>query len=222
MKLRFILQKIRQRKLLDAQKIAMMGEKLFQLLQFLGEITARIRRLEEENEKLRAFVAFNPMTGAYSNQQILKGELERMLAYVKRGQDSLVVFLIDIDDLNLIDETLGKNVKNRAIKEIVDAIRKCTRRMDNVFHYDPEKFVLVTIIKDRDASEASTHAQHIMQRIKEEVHRRSVQSGKTAFLLSISIGICITDAKYSENAEAVLKLAGKRLQDSKAQKISAR
>jgi diguanylate cyclase (GGDEF)-like protein len=200
----------------------MMGEKIFQLLQFLGETTARIRRLEEENEKLRTFVAFNPMTGAYSNQQLLKGELERLLAYVKRGQDSLVVFLMDIDDLNIIDETLGKNVRNKAIKEIVDAIRKCTRRMDNVFHYDPDKFILVVIIRDRDAVEAATYAHLIMRRIEEEIHKRSVQAGKTAFRLSTSTGICIADAQYPENAEEILQLANKRLHDSRTQKRSAR
>lgn len=191
-------------------------------MQFLGETTARIRRLEEENEKLRAFATFNPITGAYSNQQLLKEELERLLAHVKRGQDSLVVFLMDIDDLRIIDETLEKNVKNKAIKEIVDAIKKCTRRMDNVFHYEPDKFVLVTIIKDKDAVEANTYAHLIMQRIEEEVRRRSVQSGKTAFRLSASIGIYIADAKCLENAETVLKLASKKLQDSRTQKRSAR
>ena len=165
------------------------------------DVTDLVRRAKEYEQ----LASLDGMTGVCNRRQfdLLAGaEWKRYQRYHR----PLSLMLMDIDHFKQINDRLGHEAGDRAIKQIAAVCTESTRSSDIVARIGGDEFA--ALLPETDLQQARVVAERLRQAI-----RARTDSGEIA--LTISIGIAAAAATTPDMA-ALMRLADKALYDAKA------
>ena len=85
---------------------------------------------------------FDPVTGL-PNRRLLQDRTERAISRVKRNREALTMMLVAIDQLKLVNDTLGHHVGDALLKEAGKRLVAGVRQQDTVARLGDREFVLL-------------------------------------------------------------------------------
>jgi diguanylate cyclase (GGDEF)-like protein len=184
-----------------------MGEALQSALNHL-QISMRANEIQRQELFERA--TRDALTGLLNRGAALEA-LNIDLAAVRRSQGELVltVLFIDLDELKKINDSLGHEGGDEAIRAVADALRSTTRASDVVSRYGGDEFVVGWLGKPDPATTAL-----LAKRISELVAKSVVRADDRSLTLGCSIGVAVS-GQLDTNVLTVIERADHALYEAK-------
>lgn len=167
-----------------------------------------IARTEAE-ERIRHLAHYDTLTGL-ANRSMFGQDLEHALARARRSARTLAILFIDLDRFKNINDTLGHDAGDAALKEIAQRLRACLRAGDTVGRLGGDEFVALL-----EEVPKPMHSAIIAKKILAAVARPIALEARE-FELGASIGIAVYPAD-GEDAQSLLKNADSAMYRAKEQ-----
>lgn len=107
-----------------------------------SELSERVRQLEDEIRKLSDEVSTDPLTQIANRRGMMRAfEVEQ--AKMERDGTTLAVGLLDVDNFKKLNDTLGHQTGDEALKFLARRVGECLRPVDVVARYGGEEFVVM-------------------------------------------------------------------------------
>lgn len=113
------------------------------------ELAAEDRRQAEEDLQ-RAHI--DELTGAYT-RGLGTVALEREIDRARHADGRLVLAFVDVDDLKIVNDTLGHDAGDRLLRGIVDAMRSSLRSYDPIVRVGGDEFICALAGADVEEAE---------------------------------------------------------------------
>ncbi len=180
--------------------------RLTEIIGVTRDITKRRLRME----KLRAMSLVDELTGLYNRRGFLTLSQQQLkLAY--RTRRSMAVLFMDFDDLKLINDVLGHDQGNLALKETAEILKDTFRESDIVARIGGDEFAILAVEVPRDSTETLT------RRLREKIEIHNAQNNSTR-KLSISVGVTRYDPAFPCSIDELLSEADKLMYEEKRRK----
>jgi diguanylate cyclase (GGDEF)-like protein len=153
---------------------------------------AGLQRIESEG-KLSFLTQFDPLTGLV-NRTVLTERLSQAIAQAGRRGTPLAVLSIDIDDFNLVNDTLGHAGGDELLKAIAMRLSTAVRSGDTVARVSGDQFIVV-LAELASADDAALVAKKILERLSQAFALRARETFVTA---SVGITTCPSDGQSAE------------------------
>ena len=148
-----------------------------------AEVThAEIDQLRRDLDHASTQARHDPLTGTL-NRKGLDEVMEREIARARRQDTPLCVALLDIDNFKSINDRLGHDVGDEALKHLVQVTREVMRPQDQLARHGGEEFVLVlpdTLLIDGVKA---------MERLQRELTTRYFLQNREHLLITFSAGV---------------------------------
>jgi diguanylate cyclase len=106
------------------------------------ELSDRVRQLEDEIRKLSDEVSTDPLTQIANRRGMMRAfEVEQ--AKMQREGTTLAVGLLDVDNFKKLNDSLGHQTGDEALKFLARRVTECLRPVDVVSRYGGEEFVVM-------------------------------------------------------------------------------
>ena len=171
-----------------------------------GELTTRVRELEDELRQLSEEVSIDALTQVANR----RGLAEAFDAECTRHRDhgsALAVALIDLDNFKKVNDSLGHNAGDAALKALAARVRAALRPGDHVARFGGEEFVL--LLPDTPLEQAQ---QTLTQLQRELTASLFLYEGREVFI-TFSAGV--TAWRSGETMDAAIERADAALYDAK-------
>lgn len=169
----------------------------------VNQVAVVLERVEskEKAEMLEQISVTDPITGLF-NERYLRLRLEEELSRAARGQDTLAVALIDLDDFSLYHRLYGAARGDELIRQSTSLLKTSLRQMDTLTRISEGMFCLLT--PGTGMGESLIVAERIRTRIEGAFFpgEEHLRTGK----ITSSIGISIFP-EHGENPETLLNAA---------------
>jgi diguanylate cyclase (GGDEF)-like protein len=179
----------------------------------ISDMRARLRDSNEELgaaiEKIKQLATHDTLTGL-PNRTLFTDSLTRALARAGRHGWPVALFFMDLDRFKNINDTLGHQLGDEAIKEAARRISSCIRDSDISARLGGDEFVLLV-----EEFEGPTVLIEIAERILAAIYQ-PLSIGGHELNLSASIGIC-TFPIDAGDAETLLSNADIAMYQAKEQ-----
>ena len=150
----------------------------------------------------------DPLTGLYNRRQ-LEESLHREVLRARRLGGTVGVMAIDVDHFKRVNDTLGHEVGDRALRGIADELASCVREEDIACRAGGEEFVIILPGAGRTALRARAEA------VRRTIEQAQIPAGDGALKLTVSIGLA-SFPSYGDTGPAVLRAADVALYKAKA------
>jgi len=181
-------------------------EELLQHKQEADAAEARIRELEQELEQVSELVREDQLTGAL-NRRGLDETLDRELKRSDRSRAPVSVALLDIDNFKRLNDTLGHQAGDLALKHLTKVIKETLRPADTVGRYGGEEFLIV--LPDTNLESAV----EAMQRLQRDLTKKFFLHNNERILVTFSAGVALRGDE--EDADALIGRADKAMYKAK-------
>jgi len=156
--------------------------------------------------KLRKAAITDNLTGLFNRRGFIT-ICEKHLNLAKRQKRRLSLLYIDLDNFKLINDQLGHNEGDRALKDTADILQKSFRESDIVARIGGDEFgVLLTEITDG--------ADRVISTIRENLDALNERTDRT-YQLSLSIGFASYDPGMPVSIDKLMSLADKAMYENK-------
>ncbi len=149
----------------------------------------------------------DPLTGLYNRRQ-LEESLHREVLRARRLGGTVGVMAIDVDHFKRVNDTLGHEVGDRALRGIAEELASCVREEDIACRAGGEEFVIILPGTGRTALRARAEA------VRRTIERAQIPAGEGVLKLTVSIGLASFPA-YGDTGQAVLRAADVALYKAK-------
>jgi len=149
----------------------------------------------------------DPLTGLYNRRQ-LEESLHREVLRARRFGGTVGVMAIDVDHFKRVNDTLGHEVGDRALRGIAEELASCVREEDIACRAGGEEFVIILPGTGRTALRARAEA------VRRTIERAQIPAGEGMLKLTVSIGLASFPA-YGDTGQAVLRAADVALYKAK-------
>lgn len=156
-------------------------------LELIGELAALVLRRDSNRQELLDRIRYDALTGL-ENRDGLEEILRRALAAVGTGGLGVGLLFIDIDDLTLVNDSLGHTAGDTVIAETASRIRDHLMRSDTVVRFGGDEFIVVL-----DRIESCADARYVAERIRRLI-AEPIEINGTSLTTTISVGITIGHA----------------------------
>jgi two-component system, cell cycle response regulator len=180
----------------------------FEIMQDLRMLTT-VLAISLEHAVLFDQVLKDGLTGVYVRKY---GEtrLTEELARIRRYSGSVAVIFFDIDRFKDINDSLGHQVGDQALREIAQAIQVCLRQdIDLVCRYGGDEFIVIVPNATPDET------REIAERIRCECLKRFSCEPFTKVPVGVTGGVAVADHQTLLSAEELLKRADDMLYRAK-------
>jgi diguanylate cyclase (GGDEF)-like protein len=150
----------------------------------------------------------DPLTGLYNRRQLEEG-LHREVLRARRLGGTVGVMAIDVDHFKRVNDTLGHEVGDRALRGIADELASCVREEDIACRAGGEEFVIILPGTGKTALRSRAEA------VRRTIERAQILAGDGTLKLTVSIGLASFPA-YGDSGQAVLRAADVALYKAKA------
>jgi diguanylate cyclase (GGDEF)-like protein len=177
----------------------------------LTKLQSSIRANQLQREALFERATRDSLTGLLNRGAALEA-LELDLATVHRSFENLVltVLFIDLDELKKINDSLGHDGGDAAIRSVADALRAATRASDVVARYGGDEFLVGWVGSDDPGATAL-----LAKRISEGVAHAAVKGNGRSITLGCSIGVAVS-VPSDRAVQTLIERADHALYTSKA------
>ena len=145
-------------------------------------------RSDTEVRRLAYSATVDLSTGLF-NRLYFDVRLPQELERAKRSSSSLMVLMVDVDDLKTINDTSGHQVGDAALKVIGNILRSAVRVFDVSARYGGDEFAILMLNSDRASAVAC--AERIRQRVSE--YHAGGEDVPGLPRLTVSIGVAIVE-----------------------------
>jgi diguanylate cyclase (GGDEF)-like protein/PAS domain S-box-containing protein len=153
-----------------------------------GEVIGRVWSFRDVTDRKQleerlAYQAYHDSLTGLANRALFLDRLHHTVARIERSGGSLAVLFLDLDNLKLINDTMGHNAGDGVLISIAEVIDRCLRASDTVARLGGDEFgVLLEGIGGR--SDALTLVDRLLEAIA-----RPVRIGGQEVTTTASIGI---------------------------------
>ena len=165
------------------------------------------KKIEEKLEKL---VRIDSLTGCYSRGYGL-GLLDRQIKLSYRSKSPLLLAFLDIDNFKSINDTLGHDEGDKALKEVSSLFKSTLREIDIICRMGGDEFLL--IFPDNSLKDASL----IRERLNKNLTKLN-QTLKKSYKIGLSIGLSCYDPDNPQSADELIRIADKKMYEDKKNK----
>ena len=141
-----------------------------------------LAKLHQELDRVSEQARHDPLTGAL-NRKGLDEAVDKELSTMRRKEQPLCVALLDIDNFKKLNDSMGHDTGDQALKHLATVARECMRPQDTLARYGGEEFVL--LLPDT-ALEKGIEA---MTRLQRELTKRFFLAGSEKILITFSAGV---------------------------------
>jgi len=172
----------------------------------VSQLASRVRELESELLRLSEEVSVDALTQV-ANRRGLAQAFEAESARHARDGGTLAVALIDIDHFKKLNDSLGHNVGDEALKSLAARVRAGLRPVDHVARFGGEEFVLLL------PSTELSQAQQSLTRLQRDLTASLfLHEGREVFV-TFSGGV--TAWRHGEPLDAAIERADEALYEAK-------
>ncbi len=150
----------------------------------------------------------DPLTGLYNRRQ-LEESLHREVLRARRLGGTVGVMAIDVDHFKRVNDTLGHEVGDRALRGIAEELASCVREEDIACRAGGEEFVIILPGAGKTALRSRAEA------VRRTIEQARIPAGEGVLKLTVSIGLASFPA-YGDSGQAVLRAADVALYKAKA------
>jgi len=184
-----------------------------QLEQLVAHRTAALEQTHEllrEREREARHCAHHDSLTGLPNRALLLDRLQQAITASPRNGCSLALLFIDLDDFKHINDSLGHQAGDEALRIVAARLTGCVRRSDTVARLGGDEFV-IALSSAQAGEQAATIARKVMQALEQpiEVQGRSLRSGA-----SIGIAVYPTDG---DTPGALMQAADAAMYHAKSQ-----
>lgn len=161
--------------------------------------------LGRKEDALKAASATDPLTGLW-NRRHLHARLTQEVRRAARHKSPLSLLLIDLDHLKSINDRLGHNAGDSALRRVAGCLRRTCRASDIPARYGGDEFIV--LVPGSSAAQASELAGRILE---------AVRTDDPTSPITVSIGASDLDRAGTLSAEALRDSADMALYAAKAE-----
>ncbi|MFW2438835.1 MAG: EAL and GGDEF domain-containing protein [Arenicellales bacterium] len=165
---------------------------------FVAIIQDISERIQSE-EQLQYLAHYDALT-KLPNRVLFTDRLDQSLARARWHEYTVAVLFLDLDRFKIINDTLGHNVGDQALKALSERLNGCMREGDTVARLGGDEFAI--ILEDIDSEDDVAP----IARIILDVLSQPFLVDKHEFILTTSIGISLFPVD-GENTQTLLKHA---------------
>ncbi|MDZ4832786.1 MAG: diguanylate cyclase [Candidatus Melainabacteria bacterium] len=184
----------------EQQQIRQLPEKDMHMVLDLADRVAVVISHAELFAKVELESITDPMTGLY-NRRHFEGQLSKEIDRYQRFGHPFSFIIIDLDYLKRINDSLGHDYGDDAIKHIGNVLKKSIRDVDTVARFGGEEFVV--LLPETDLKWARMVAERICTSIREKY-----VEGVGTVTASLGVAVFPRDA---DDKERLFELADKAL-----------
>ncbi len=122
------------------------------------ELRQTNRRLEAAHRELEHLVITDPLTGSYNRRfflEIMNREVQRRQRY----NTPLSVLFVDVDRFKAVNDTLGHEAGDAALRRVADFLRANVREADFLFRWGGDEFLLLLTCSELEAARKGVELQ---------------------------------------------------------------
>jgi diguanylate cyclase (GGDEF)-like protein/PAS domain S-box-containing protein len=191
------------------------GGSIYAVARDITERKANQEKLEALTEELRVMAVVDELTGIH-NRRGFNILAEQQLKQATRKRQKVVFFFADLDGLKRINDELGHDVGDRAIREAAIVLATAFRKSDIVARLGGDEFVVLATDGAGDEIEVL-----LTNRLYETVRQFNSKEPRLPFTLAMSIGSTIFDPEQPSTIDAILKSADEMMYAQKARRKEA-
>lgn len=167
-------------------------------------------RLDEKLTEQQVKLSNDPLTGVLSRFAYV----EAMNTYADSFPDNFVVFLIDINGLKGVNDSIGHEAGDELICGAAACIEAAIGRKGQTFRIGGDEFVVFAVMTQK-------HIQETLLKLKQETEK---WSGKKVDKVSLSVGYAVAEEYGELSIEELVKEADKSMYEQKKEyyRISGR
>lgn len=170
------------------------------------EAEAHIARLQQALDHSSRLVRHDQLTGAL-NRRGLEEMFDTEAARATRRGSPLCVALLDVDNFKQLNDSLGHQVGDEALRHLVAVVRRNLRPQDSTARYGGEEFVILYPELDLDQATVA------LTRLQRELTKTFFLAENQKVMITFSGGV--TAWQPGESADAVLKRADAAMYQAK-------
>ena len=176
----------------------------------LNQLHRSVQAGETEREALLVRATRDSLTGLLNRGAALEAlTLDMAAVHRSRGELVLTLFFIDLDDLKSINDSIGHDGGDRAIRAVAEALKLTTRASDVIARFGGDEFVVGWLGNpDSDVPE------QLAKRISAHVAHSEIGTVEGVVGLACSIGVAVSEPSDS-TVEALIERADHALYDAK-------
>jgi diguanylate cyclase (GGDEF)-like protein len=159
--------------------------------------------VSQQSRRLTELAVTDPLTGAL-NRRRLKAEAKEAIQAWQRHKRHSSLLLIDVDHFKRVNDELGHDAGDAAICQLVEFLSHRLRRLDHVFRYGGEEFVV--LLAETDEAQAL----HVAEELRAFVERTDILPGRR---ITVSMGV--SGVSQSDSVDHWLKLCDRALYQAK-------
>ncbi len=184
--------------------------KPFDIRELISRVRALFRvkdvndQLRSANEKLKALVEIDDLTGLYNMRSIYQ-KLENEIVRSLRFRKSMAVVMMDMDRFKSVNDSHDHLFGSYVLSEVGKMIRTNIRKVDFAARYGGDEFLIC--ITETSLEGAKLFAERLCERIK----KHHFKSGKDEIDLTASIGLALTSPDVAVDARELVRKADEYL-----------
>jgi diguanylate cyclase (GGDEF)-like protein len=190
----------------DAEEIQRFREELDTTKTQLERRAKEITRLREQ---LRNQSVLDDLT-QLNNRKYILDRLETEAARAIRYDQPLTLILFDVDHMNLVNESHGREKGDEVLREVANVVQEQVRSTDQAARYAGEEFLILCPHTDRPS------AQFLAERLRRRVAELSFAGEEEEFGVTVSVGLVTVTARNEFDVEAIIHAAEQALESAKA------
>jgi diguanylate cyclase (GGDEF)-like protein len=182
-------------------------QRLLEIMENVGVQLGRAVERERHIEAIEALSLTDELTGLGNRRGFLE-HARRQLKILRRQRRPALLFFADLDGLKQINDVLGHEMGDAAIKEAAEVLRQSFRDTDVIARFGGDEFVVLVAETDRAVSV------RMMERIEANLRRANRAEGR-AFNLAMSVGVSVYDPEEPLPLEELLARADSAMYQQK-------
>ncbi len=173
-------------------------------------ISKQITERKKIEEKLRKLSLTDELTGLYNRRGFMTLAAQQ-IKIANRLKRELLLVSTDLDDLKVINDTMGHKEGDQALIDAASILQETFRSSDIIARIGGDEFVILQIGIPDDTLSAST------DRLQETLGKHNLQSEKP-YKLSLSLGSAVYNPADAKSLEQLLTEADVKMYEQKKSK----
>jgi diguanylate cyclase (GGDEF)-like protein len=177
----------------------------FVLVAFLTLMLAE--NINTATTRIRALADHDELTELY-NMRAFSRLAERHAEFARRSGARYALLMVDVNHLKSLNDSLGHEAGNRAIRLVADALVRLTRSSDIVARYGGDEFAVLLPEADRTAAE------DVAQRIRNVVFATTLEADSRIARVQVAVGVACMPGD-GQSLQQVMTAADKAMYEDK-------